>query len=241
VDVTCCGHLQPALRGTYKVRVGGLLELLLGAATDVRIWTPSVTAVEVLKCWRGNLPAEKVPSNTWLISMIAGGCVRGQRVEEGYLDGERVKVPRWRLSVRGGRQKRRRLGSCGGRGVGREFERLTTREVLFSRRVVPHLGTTATPLKEGALFILREQATLRTIAYMFARWEEIRLLRASTVFSQLGRSVARRLFPVQLVELWEGTASAWQHTTLVRLDRAFLAPGFSTPATALRRSQRLAP
>jgi hypothetical protein len=46
----CGGHLQPALRGTYKVRVGGLLELLLGAATDVCIWGPSVTAADVLRC-----------------------------------------------------------------------------------------------------------------------------------------------------------------------------------------------
>jgi hypothetical protein len=113
VDVTCCGHLQPALRGTYKVRVGGLLELLLGAATDVRIWTPSVTAVEVLKCWRGNLPAEKVPSNTWLISMIAGGCVRESKRGIG---GEQVKVP-WARGEWAAAARKERLRSCGGRAV----------------------------------------------------------------------------------------------------------------------------
>jgi hypothetical protein len=39
-----CAPAACSLRGTYKVGVGGLLELLLGAVTDVRIWELSVNA-----------------------------------------------------------------------------------------------------------------------------------------------------------------------------------------------------
>jgi hypothetical protein len=61
---------------TYKVFVGGGLELLFGAVTDGSIWRASVTAVRETRQAGGDIPGEKVPSNTWLISMIAGGCVR---------------------------------------------------------------------------------------------------------------------------------------------------------------------
>jgi hypothetical protein len=55
--------------------------------------------------WPGDLPGEKVPSNTWLISMIAGGCVRESKRG---ISGEQVKleVPWARASGRR-RQERR--------------------------------------------------------------------------------------------------------------------------------------
>jgi hypothetical protein len=70
--------MQPGCGGqTYKVRVGGLLELLLGAVTDVCIWRRRQSVELAGAQWQaaGGIPGEKVPSNTWLISMIAGGCV----------------------------------------------------------------------------------------------------------------------------------------------------------------------
>jgi len=79
VDGLRDGHLQPSrCGGTYKVGVGGLLELLLGAVADVRIWELSVNEMPPrhTRGTEGSVPGEKVPSNTWLISMIAGGSVR---------------------------------------------------------------------------------------------------------------------------------------------------------------------
>jgi hypothetical protein len=46
------------------------------------------------------VPAERVPSNTWLISMIAGGCFTDR---EGYKGGKREeqvgrgREPQWRV------------------------------------------------------------------------------------------------------------------------------------------------
>jgi hypothetical protein len=65
--------------GTYKVGVGGLLELLLGAVADVRICDSQSGLHGRAARGEGSIPGEKVPSNTWLISMIAGGCGEGQR------------------------------------------------------------------------------------------------------------------------------------------------------------------
>ena len=69
--------MQPSHGGeTYEIGVSGLLELLLGGVTNVGIWRESVELRGPTRRGEGNLPAEKVPSNTWLISMIAGGCVK---------------------------------------------------------------------------------------------------------------------------------------------------------------------
>jgi hypothetical protein len=67
-------HLQPfTLRGPYKVFVGGLLELLLGTVTNVCIWGSQYRRWGSTDRSPSSVPGEKVPSNTWLISMIAGG------------------------------------------------------------------------------------------------------------------------------------------------------------------------
>lgn len=66
--------------GTYKVGVGGVDELLLGAVTDGGICgrvSPELRARAGQS--RGNIPGEKDPSNTWVISMIAGGCDKDAR------------------------------------------------------------------------------------------------------------------------------------------------------------------
>lgn len=63
------------LRGaTYEVRVGSLLELLLSILTNVGVYGAVSKAAKYSERASGHLPADKVPSNTWLISMIAGGC-----------------------------------------------------------------------------------------------------------------------------------------------------------------------
>jgi hypothetical protein len=88
---------------THKVRVGGLGELLLsvlaGGAVCGRV-SYSCRAMQGAGRGEGGVPAERVPSNTWLISMIAGGCFTDK---EGYKEGKReVEVgrgrePQWRV------------------------------------------------------------------------------------------------------------------------------------------------
>jgi hypothetical protein len=52
----------------------------------------------------GDMPGEKVPSNTWLMSMTAGGCVRDQR---GVSSGDEVKVPSGRGEGQAAEEKER--------------------------------------------------------------------------------------------------------------------------------------
>ena len=68
-----------AQAGTYKVGLGGLVELLLGARADVGIWRAvSRVSAAAQRCGEGYTPGARVPSNTWLMSMTAGGlcCVQ---------------------------------------------------------------------------------------------------------------------------------------------------------------------
>lgn len=61
-------------RDTYKVGLGGLVELLLCVLADVGIWDTVSRGCIAPRPWgEGDAPAERVPSNTWLMSMIAGG------------------------------------------------------------------------------------------------------------------------------------------------------------------------
>jgi hypothetical protein len=62
---------------TYKVGVGSLGQLLLGILASVGVCGAVSKAAALQAAWqRPLLPADKVPSNTWLISMIAGGCFK---------------------------------------------------------------------------------------------------------------------------------------------------------------------
>lgn len=45
-SVLDCAHAGSSLRGTYKIGVGSLLELLLGAVPNVGIYTRSVERAE---------------------------------------------------------------------------------------------------------------------------------------------------------------------------------------------------
>jgi hypothetical protein len=116
-----CAPAAWVLRGTYKVGVGGLLELLLGAVADVRIWDRQSGRHERRRRGRDSIPGEKVPSNTWLISMIAGGCGEGQRGVS-VSSGRRGKGAGRASRVQRAAARKERLRSCGGRGVGRELE-----------------------------------------------------------------------------------------------------------------------
>jgi hypothetical protein len=54
---------------TYKVLVGGGLELLLGFGTDGSVCRASVRR-RATQSGLGDVPGEKVPSNTWLIKKL---------------------------------------------------------------------------------------------------------------------------------------------------------------------------
>ena len=60
-----------AKRGTYKVGVGSLGELVLGRLADVRICRAVSHAAGHGQSSQRHIPGESVPSNTWLMSMTA--------------------------------------------------------------------------------------------------------------------------------------------------------------------------
>jgi hypothetical protein len=98
---------------TYKVGVGGGLELLLGFGTDGSVCRASVRR-RATQSRPDDIPGEKVPSNTWLISMIAGGCVRESKRG---ISGEQVKGPWARGEWAAAAARKERLRSGGGRAV----------------------------------------------------------------------------------------------------------------------------
>lgn len=67
-----------AERGTYKVALGSLAQLVLGGLSDVRICM-AVSGLAGRGVEQRRIPGESVPSSTWLISMIAEGACEGQR------------------------------------------------------------------------------------------------------------------------------------------------------------------
>jgi hypothetical protein len=59
---------------THKVGLGGLCELLFGAGAHVGIWDAVSRRGQARRArGEGGIPGERVPSNTWLMSMIVGG------------------------------------------------------------------------------------------------------------------------------------------------------------------------
>lgn len=66
-------QLRLAGRGTHKVRLGGLCELQLSGLANVGIWRAVSSGCKAGERGGRYTPGERVPSNTWLISMIAEG------------------------------------------------------------------------------------------------------------------------------------------------------------------------
>lgn len=62
--------------GTYEVRVGGLRQLLLSILSGGGIFVAVSTDPKSNRQGKDYLPGDNVPSNTWLMSMIAGGCFK---------------------------------------------------------------------------------------------------------------------------------------------------------------------
>ena len=99
-----------AERGTYEIVLGGLAELVLGGLSDIRICTAVSQRAGRGRVSQRRIPGESVPSNTWLISMIAEGACEGQRS---------MRVKEWRvkcefiIEIRGRQPER----SSGGREV----------------------------------------------------------------------------------------------------------------------------
>jgi hypothetical protein len=132
------------VRGTYKVRLGGLGELLLGRRSHVGIWEESAQA-EAGKRLKGMpwkyTPGDRVPSKTWLISMFAEGAWRGTECRGGGKDRDKLRSG-WAVRCWGeivGKEMRwQKLKLAVDGRVRRDFEkRLSTRT-----RELPHYELT---------------------------------------------------------------------------------------------------